>query len=227
MGVHDVEKARIRAAARAQRKLRRGLDPAALPHPEGAAPAARSEDLQAPAPGEALGLRDAWVGLLHALGLPGPDSGEALPALFIPTRLEPDIGLILAAHPRALLPALADERGEPLDSPAWTEWESARGPGALTAAGPRRPTSRLLRAPALSRARVILLPALAVDPRGTRIGQGGGWYDRALLHADPGAPVVAAIHDGEWHEEPLPRRAHDRRVDAVISPSGFRILDRL
>jgi 5-formyltetrahydrofolate cyclo-ligase len=42
---------------------------------------------------------------------------------------------------------------------------------------------------------VILVPALAVDPHGHRIGYGGGYYDRALLRVAPPAIAVAVAFD--------------------------------
>ncbi len=71
---------------------------------------------------------------------------------------------------------------------------------------------------------VVLVPALAVDTLGRRLGQGAGYYDRALTRLDAGVPVVAVVHDGEVVDaavEPLPDEPHDIRVDAVVTPKGF------
>ena len=67
---------------------------------------------------------------------------------------------------------------------------------------------------------LILTPALAVDHHGTRLGQGGGSYDRALARRNPDAVVVAIVNDDEYAAPALPRDAHDVRVDAVITPGG-------
>ncbi|NMM34530.1 MAG: ligase [Phycicoccus sp.] len=75
---------------------------------------------------------------------------------------------------------------------------------------------------AIGEARVIFTPALAVDHSGTRLGQGGGSYDRALARRHPHAVVVAIVNDEEYAVRPLPRDGHDVRVNAVITPgSGF------
>ena len=167
---------------------------------------------------EGFALLDAWKGLLSALGL---SSCELFPALFLPTPTEPDIRLLFTTVSRCLVPALVGENGSRLSDPAWAQWDaSSRG-------APPRPHEVLgetLGADALAEADIVLLPALAVDEDGTRIGQGGGWYDRALRHARPGAPIVAVIFDDEWSAQPLPRLSHDIPVDAVVTPSGFRIL---
>jgi 5-formyltetrahydrofolate cyclo-ligase len=72
----------------------------------------------------------------------------------------------------------------------------------------------------VSQADLVLVPALAVDRSGMRLGHGGGCYDRALARVRPGVLVVALLHDGELTDEPLPAEPHDRRVDAVALPSG-------
>jgi 5-formyltetrahydrofolate cyclo-ligase len=64
---------------------------------------------------------------------------------------------------------------------------------------------------------VILVPALAVDHGGTRLGQGGGSYDRALSRRNPDALVIAVVNDDEYAAWPLPNDAHDVRVKAVIT----------
>ncbi len=78
------------------------------------------------------------------------------------------------------------------------------------------PTGARLGADAISRAAVVVCPAAAVALDGTRLGQGGGSYDRAL--ARTAALVVALVHDDELVES-LPRDPHDRRVHVAVTPS--------
>lgn len=65
---------------------------------------------------------------------------------------------------------------------------------------------------------VILVPALAVDTRGRRLGQGGGYYDRFVpQHAS--APTIALL----WAGEVLPdvgAQAHDITVDEWLIADG-------
>ncbi len=179
---------------------------------------------------EAEDLRRHWFDLLAALGIGRDSATDAplpyLPALFLPTPLEPDIRLVLSDSPRRLLPALVDRDGRPLSGPAWTlEAETSdRSDESPAEEVPHRRAEHVLGPEALAAADVVLIAALAVDAAGTRVGQGGGWYDRALVHARPGVPIVAAIFDDEWSDRPLPRLPHDRPVDAVVSPGGFRLL---
>jgi 5-formyltetrahydrofolate cyclo-ligase len=85
--------------------------------------------------------------------------------------------------------------------------------GLLQPVGPR------LAPDALGSADVVVLPALAVCRDGTRLGRGGGYYDRALRHVREDAVLVAVVFDDELLGE-LPAEPHDRRVTAVITPSG-------
>ena len=71
---------------------------------------------------------------------------------------------------------------------------------------------------AIGRAGLVLVPATAVDPAGHRLGQGGGSYDRALARLAPGTRVAAVLWDDELLDR-VPSEPHDRRVDAVLTPT--------
>ncbi len=89
------------------------------------------------------------------------------------------------------------------------------------------PLSTPLGRDAPSTAALVLAPGLCVDPTGTRMGQGGGCYDRVLPRRRPGVRVVAVLHPGELlgaDEEPLPREPHDQPVDGVLTAEGLRWL---
>lgn len=69
-------------------------------------------------------------------------------------------------------------------------------------------------------ASTLLVPALAVDTLGHRLGQGAGYYDRALGLVDETVPVIALLHEDEILDaavEPVPVEPHDRPVDAVAT----------
>lgn len=145
--------------------------------------------------------------------------GVTLPALFVPTPLEPDMSLALGLFERALLPVLRDEAGAPLGEPRWGLWEAGR---ALVTLGrpPAQPDGEARGAESLKEADLIVIPALAASADGTRLGQGGGWYDRALVHRCPGTPVVAAIFDDEVLEAGvIPAEPHDVPIDAIVTPT--------
>ncbi|MBV9484484.1 MAG: 5-formyltetrahydrofolate cyclo-ligase, partial [Frankiaceae bacterium] len=104
------------------------------------------------------------------------------------------------------------------------DWAPYQGPAALIPGplGISQPTSSRVGRRGLSAANVIVVPALAVDQRGHRLGRGRGYYDRAL--AEVTTLVVAAIYDDEL-KEAVPVDAHDHPVDAVLQPRGLRRLD--
>ena len=160
------------------------------------------------------------AGIAHQIrALASSKGGVALPALFVPTPLEPDMSLVLGLFERALLPVLLDEAGAPLGEPHWGLWEAGR---ALVALGrpPAQPEGEAWGAESLKEADLIVIPALAASADGTRLGQGGGWYDRALMHRSPGVPVVAVIFDDEVLEAGIiPAEPHDVPIDAIVTPT--------
>lgn len=91
---------------------------------------------------------------------------------------------------------------------------------------PPEPPGLALEAEALAEADVVLVPALAVDSSGARLGHGGGWYDRVLDHVRPGVPIIAMVFPSEVYdaEHRLPQEAHDKHVDAVATTAGWRLL---
>jgi 5-formyltetrahydrofolate cyclo-ligase len=71
-------------------------------------------------------------------------------------------------------------------------------------------------------AAAALVPGLAVDRAGTRMGQGGGCYDRVLPRLDARVPRDVLLHPGETHDEPRPRDGHDVAVTHVLDADGWR-----
>lgn len=63
---------------------------------------------------------------------------------------------------------------------------------------------------------VVVVPALAVDGNGHRIGYGAGYYDATLPDLRPPAVAVAVVYDFQLEGE-LPAEPHDERVDAVVT----------
>ena len=63
---------------------------------------------------------------------------------------------------------------------------------------------------------VIVAPLLAVDHTGTRLGYGGGYYDKFIAKHD-GAKTVGWCYDFQVVEKDLPKDEWDRRLDALIT----------
>jgi len=69
----------------------------------------------------------------------------------------------------------------------------------------------------LSEIDVVVVPALRIDQSGYRLGQGGGFYDRALRLLT--AWKIGLVYSGELNIEKLPHETHDIALDAAASPS--------
>ncbi len=129
--------------------------------------------------------------------------------------------LIEALHARGievLMPRLGDGlvRGWGIFTSA--EDISERAPGR-----PPEPSGDFLPAGRLADADLIVVPALGIDTLGTRLGQGAGWYDRALADARPGVPIVGMVFEDEFHDARsriLPRESHDVAVTIAVTPSS-------
>ncbi|MBT2525218.1 5-formyltetrahydrofolate cyclo-ligase [Streptomyces sp. ISL-99] len=119
---------------------------------------------------------------------------------------------------RVLLPVLLADND--LD---WAEYEGAERL-ARARLGLLEPQGARLGVQAVLEADAVLLPGLAVDGRGTRLGRGGGSYDRVLarLEAAGARPhLVVLLYDEEVVAR-VPREPHDHPVSAVVTPGGVR-----
>ena len=123
-----------------------------------------------------------------------------------------------------LLPVVAPDRV--LD---WARYDGAEAlaPGPY---GLLQPPGARLGPDAAAAADVVLVPALAVDVRGWRLGRGGGYYDRLLARLPraaangAGSPQAwAVVYDDEVLEE-VPHEDHDVAVSAALTPSALRLL---
>ena len=99
------------------------------------------------------------------------------------------------------------------------DWASYEGPDSLRP-GPRgltEPAEPPRGVAAVSRASLVIVPALAVDRRGVRLGRGGGSYDRALARVGPQVPTIALLYDAELLAQAA-AAPHDQRVRLVARP---------
>jgi 5-formyltetrahydrofolate cyclo-ligase len=101
------------------------------------------------------------------------------------------------------------------------DWASYEGPDSLRP-GPRgllEPAEPARGVGAVCSADLVLVPALAVDQSGLRLGRGGGSYDRALARVGAQVPTVALLYDPELLDR-VPGGPHDQRVRMVARPSA-------
>ena len=116
---------------------------------------------------------------------------------------------------RVLLPIVrtADD-GEPLPL-GWGEYR----PGELVPArfGLLEPAPPALPPTTLAEATLVIVPALAVDRHGVRLGRGAGFYDRSLPLRRPDAQLIALVRDPELVDE-LPVQPHDVPMTHALTP---------
>lgn len=141
------------------------------------------------------------VELAHDLGLGAGDTVAAYEALRTEPPTTATIDVLVADGIRVIVPiTLSDNDLE------WFDVTDTRrmplGPEAISAAG------------------LVLTPGLAVDLVGTRLGRGGGSYDRALARLGPDARAVVILHPGELHSVRLPHDDHDQPVHGMLTVDG-------
>lgn len=101
------------------------------------------------------------------------------------------------------------------------DWASYEGPDSLVPGrrGLPQPDQPLRGTGAIASADLVIVPALAVDRRGYRLGRGGGSYDRALARVGAAVPTIALVYDGELIEQ-VPAGPLDQRVRSVAQPGS-------
>ncbi|MGW3764294.1 5-formyltetrahydrofolate cyclo-ligase [Streptomyces sp. NPDC005131] len=152
-----------------------------------------------------------------------PELAEARTvAAYVSVGREPGTRALLdalhARRVRVLLPVLLPDND--------LDWAAYEGGDSLVPAarGLLEPDGPRLGPDAVLDADVVLLPGLAVDGRGMRLGRGGGSYDRVLARlATAGAhpALVVLLYDNELVAQ-VPVEPHDHPVDAVVTPAGAR-----
>jgi 5-formyltetrahydrofolate cyclo-ligase len=138
---------------------------------------------------------------------------------YVPIATEPGAAGMLdtleEVVPRILLPVTATAAdGTPLPL-SWGRYR--RGQLVAGRYGLLEPAGTPLPATAIGEAEVVIVPALAVDATGVRLGRGAGYYDRSLPLRDPTARLMAVVRDEEFVDR-LPAEAHDIRMTDALTP---------
>ncbi len=162
------------------------------------------------------GQRSADAARLAATGLPEGTGPADVVSGYYPTPKEfdplPLLARLAAEGWTVTLPFIVGE--VPLLFRRWQPGDPLRrGPRAIM-----EPISGEILTP-----RVLLVPLLAFDTRGARLGYGGGHYDRtldALRRTGPVLGIGLAFDEQEMPE--LPIGPHDQRLDIILTPSGAR-----
>lgn len=136
-----------------------------------------------------------------------------------PTR--PLLDALTALRVRVLLPVVTDgPAGDALDWAPYESWD------ALTTVrwGLLEPATERQGSDALATADLVVVPALAVDHAGHRLGRGRGFYDRALTNVDRDRRV-AVVYASELVGT-VPNEPHDEDVGWALTPDALTELDR-
>lgn len=143
-------------------------------------------------------------------------AGAKLICAYVPFGAEPGsltaLDELLRSGVDVLLPVLRDDFD--------LDWGRYEGPASLVSAkrGLREPSGRRWGLEAISAVDMAIVPALAVDGAGRRLGRGGGSYDRVLARLVRDVPVAALLHNGELLPA-VPYDAHDRPVTHTVTPA--------
>ncbi|WP_149361097.1 5-formyltetrahydrofolate cyclo-ligase [Lolliginicoccus suaedae] len=157
---------------------------------------------------------------VHAVAVARALAPGRVVAAYVPSGTEPGSVLMLEALAAAGFPVIL-----PVMRPGrMLDWAPFGGAARFREAryGLLEPEGPLLGPSAVQECGVVLVPALAVDRTGTRLGRGAGFYDRALGPLDRRPPLVAVVRDSELVAR-LPADAHDVRMDGAITPEGGHI----
>ncbi|MDO5743524.1 MAG: 5-formyltetrahydrofolate cyclo-ligase [Micrococcaceae bacterium] len=117
---------------------------------------------------------------------------------------------------------------EPARLLSWTRWH----PGvemARSSVGPiDEPVGERFGPEVMNEVDVVLVPAQAVDAKGDRLGQGGGYYDRfieSITGLSRVPRLVSLVFEHEFLSAgQIPVEPFDQKVEAVVLPSGVRNL---
>lgn len=138
---------------------------------------------------------------------------------YVPVGAEPGsiemLDALLRHADRVLLPVARTAADDSSTAMQWGEYR----PGELvnTRFGLLEPAGRWLPPTAVAEASVVLVPALAVDRAGARLGRGRGFYDRTLVLRDQHARLIAVIRDEELLDE-VPHERHDVPMTHALTP---------
>lgn len=151
--------------------------------------------------------------------LAAPFARVDLIAAYLSMDTEPGTGPLLAGLHERGTEVIVPVTG-PGHSMSWVRWTSGQE-STTSGIGVREPIGDRLGAAALAQAGLVVVPALAVDHAGNRLGRGAGYYDRAL--ADITTPRCALTFAEELIEQ-VPHENHDLPVDLVVTEIGvFRV----
>jgi 5-formyltetrahydrofolate cyclo-ligase len=153
-----------------------------------------------------------------------PQSSEGLAANLVRLTLELNASVIASYQPLANEPDVAEFNSWVIAMGKTLLLPRISGDELVFATGDLEPGSHGILEPQgdaqeVSECELILVPALAVDGVGNRLGKGKGYYDRAL-HSVSGIPRYAVVFDSEVLAA-IPAEAHDVWVTGAVTPTAI------
>lgn len=143
--------------------------------------------------------------------------GRDIIACFVATEHEPPTARLLEALAEADKTLILPKLGPGLTR-AWGFYRGADDLQQMAPGRPPEPSGPAFDNNYLDNADALIIPALAVSHSGERLGQGGGWYDRALKAVQPDARIGAMVFPWEFMSTPIPQDEMDVRVPYVLTP---------
>jgi 5-formyltetrahydrofolate cyclo-ligase len=142
-------------------------------------------------------------------------------ALFASDASEPPTRPLFDALARRGVPRLLPRIEEPgLAFAEVQRWDDlVEGRFGILAPAPELPTA------ALASQDVVIVPGVAFDAQGGRLGRGSGYYDRAFPSDRPGPVLIGAIFTRQVVPE-VPHDSRDRAMDAIVTEDGLRWVSR-
>ncbi|MEU9808891.1 5-formyltetrahydrofolate cyclo-ligase [Mycobacterium sp. NPDC050853] len=149
-------------------------------------------------------------------------SGLSTIAAYLPVGSEPgSVEMLDALVTRGVQVLLPVARNDETGTPTALAWGQYR-PGELVDApfGLREPGPPVSGPATLVEAELVLIPALAVDGRGNRLGRGAGFYDRSLGFVAASVALIAPLYVGEILDK-IPAGPHDVPVTHALTADGL------
>lgn len=133
---------------------------------------------------------------------------------YMPIRTEIDPLPVMAEHLGPVGVPVIRAEAQPLDFHLWThDCEMVDGPF-----GARVPAQGVAMVP-----RVVIVPLVGFDPRGYRLGYGGGFYDRTLAGLKTMGPVTTIGYAYEAQQlDEVPIDQYDQKLDLMVTETGVR-----
>ncbi|PZX46653.1 5-formyltetrahydrofolate cyclo-ligase [Roseinatronobacter thiooxidans] len=137
--------------------------------------------------------------------------GQTVISGYMPMRSEIDPLPTMSAHSGPVCVPVIVAKAHPLEFHRWTpEGEMVAGQFKALIPAARDPLTP----------QAMIVPLLAFDRFGYRLGYGGGFYDRTLQGLrEQGAVLAIGFAFDEQEVAEVPRDATDQRLDAIVTPS--------